>query len=148
MSTWHADRLSKLPPYLFVEIDRQKAQAVAAGRDVIDLGIGDANLDLSKLTIDDIKVDFGIGEVMIELPATGEFDIDVDGGIGSIMIKVPEGMAVRLHADLAIVGRDIPTSYSRNDNVYTSPGYSDAENRANITLGLGIGSVSIREISN
>ncbi|MBU0743198.1 aminotransferase class I/II-fold pyridoxal phosphate-dependent enzyme [bacterium] len=37
-------RLDKLPPYLFTEIDRAKREAVAAGRDVIDLGIGDPDL--------------------------------------------------------------------------------------------------------
>lgn len=36
-----ADRLKALPPYLFVEIDRAKRAAVAEGRDVINLGIGD-----------------------------------------------------------------------------------------------------------
>lgn len=36
-----AQRLQQLPPYLFVEIDRAKRQAIAAGRDVIDLGVGD-----------------------------------------------------------------------------------------------------------
>jgi LL-diaminopimelate aminotransferase len=34
-------RLDKLPPYLFTEIDRAKREALASGRDVIDLGIGD-----------------------------------------------------------------------------------------------------------
>lgn len=36
-----AQRLSLIPPYLFGEISRLKAQALAAGRDLIDLGIGD-----------------------------------------------------------------------------------------------------------
>ena len=36
-----AERVSKLPPYLFAEIDRKKQAAMKAGRDVIDLGIGD-----------------------------------------------------------------------------------------------------------
>jgi LL-diaminopimelate aminotransferase len=36
-----ADRLQKLPPYLFSEIDKKKKAAIAAGRDVINLGIGD-----------------------------------------------------------------------------------------------------------
>ncbi len=36
-----ADRLQKLPPYLFAEIDRKKKAALAAGRDVINLGVGD-----------------------------------------------------------------------------------------------------------
>jgi len=36
-----SQRLQALPPYLFVEIDRAKREAVAAGRDVINLGVGD-----------------------------------------------------------------------------------------------------------
>lgn len=38
---WTAKRLSELPPYLFVEIDRRKREAIAAARDVIDFGVGD-----------------------------------------------------------------------------------------------------------
>ena len=41
MNAYRADRLSGLPPYLFVEIDRKKRQAIEAGRDVIDFGVGD-----------------------------------------------------------------------------------------------------------
>jgi LL-diaminopimelate aminotransferase len=36
-----AKRLDKIPPYLFGEISRIKAQAIKEGKDVIDLGIGD-----------------------------------------------------------------------------------------------------------
>lgn len=36
-----AQRLSKIPPYLFNEIAAAKRRALAEGRDVIDLGIGD-----------------------------------------------------------------------------------------------------------
>ncbi len=41
MPDWTARRLGDLPPYLFVDIDRKKAAALAAGRDVIDFGVGD-----------------------------------------------------------------------------------------------------------
>jgi len=36
-----ARRLSSIPPYLFAEMSRIKAEAIARGADVIDLGIGD-----------------------------------------------------------------------------------------------------------
>ena len=39
-----AERLKQLPPYLFKEIDRKKAEVVARGADVIDLGVGDPDL--------------------------------------------------------------------------------------------------------
>lgn len=39
-----AQRLLALPPYLFEDLDRRCREAVAAGRDVIDLSIGDPDL--------------------------------------------------------------------------------------------------------
>jgi LL-diaminopimelate aminotransferase len=39
-----ADRLLQLPPYLFMEIDRLKAEVRAKGVDIIDLGVGDPDL--------------------------------------------------------------------------------------------------------
>lgn len=36
-----SERLKNLPPYLFVEIDKAKRAALAEGRDIINLGVGD-----------------------------------------------------------------------------------------------------------
>jgi LL-diaminopimelate aminotransferase len=36
-----ADRLKRLPPYLFIEIDKKKKEKRDQGKDIIDLGIGD-----------------------------------------------------------------------------------------------------------
>lgn len=51
-SRWAAQRLSELPPYLFVEIDRKKREAIAAGRDVIDFGIGDPDRPTPGFIVD------------------------------------------------------------------------------------------------
>ena len=39
-----SDRLNELPPYLFAEIDKAKKEAIAKGRDIINLGIGDPDM--------------------------------------------------------------------------------------------------------
>lgn len=39
-----SERLSKLPPYLFAELDRKRAAAVKRGLDIIDFGIGDPDI--------------------------------------------------------------------------------------------------------
>ncbi|MGI9558692.1 MAG: LL-diaminopimelate aminotransferase [Thermodesulfobacteriota bacterium] len=39
-----SDRISDLPPYLFAEIDKKKAEQIAKGVDVIDLGVGDPDI--------------------------------------------------------------------------------------------------------
>lgn len=36
-----SQRLDKIPPYLFAEIDRKIAEAKAKGHEIISLGIGD-----------------------------------------------------------------------------------------------------------
>jgi Aspartate/tyrosine/aromatic aminotransferase len=47
-----AKRLDLIPPYLFGEIARMKAQALSEGRDLIDLGIGDPDQPTPSAIID------------------------------------------------------------------------------------------------
>ncbi len=44
MKTWESTRITSLPPYIFERINRQKMEARAAGRDVVDLGMGNPDL--------------------------------------------------------------------------------------------------------
>jgi len=50
-----AERLAKLPPYLFKEIDRKKEEVMARGVDIIDLGVGDPDLPTPAHIIDALK---------------------------------------------------------------------------------------------
>jgi len=47
-----SERLKRLPPYLFVEIDNAKRKAQQEGRDIIDLGVGDPDLGTPQFIID------------------------------------------------------------------------------------------------
>ena len=51
-----ADRLKKLPPYLFKEIERKKAEVMARGVDIIDLGVGDPDLPTPSHIIEALKI--------------------------------------------------------------------------------------------
>ncbi|MCF8145415.1 MAG: LL-diaminopimelate aminotransferase [Deltaproteobacteria bacterium] len=50
-----AQRLKQLPPYLFKEIDRKKAEVKAKGVDIIDLGVGDPDLPTPQHIIEEMK---------------------------------------------------------------------------------------------
>ncbi len=54
MSFTKSQRLQALPPYLFIEIDRKKRALLAAGKDVINLGVGDPDLPTHKFIIDEM----------------------------------------------------------------------------------------------
>ncbi|MBI5623196.1 MAG: aminotransferase class I/II-fold pyridoxal phosphate-dependent enzyme [Elusimicrobia bacterium] len=47
-------RLSLLPPYLFVALDRKRAAAKAQGRDIISLGIGDPDLPTPSFIVSEL----------------------------------------------------------------------------------------------
>ena len=64
-----SDRLKALPPYLFAEIDRKKKAAVAAGRPVINLGIGDPDTPTPQFIIEAMQR-------AVEDPATHQYALD------------------------------------------------------------------------
>ncbi len=55
MAFKRAARLDQLPPYLFIEIDRRKREAIAAGKDVISFGVGDPDRPTPEFIIDRMK---------------------------------------------------------------------------------------------
>lgn len=50
-----AERLAKLPPYLFAEIDKKKKAVAAKGVDIISLGIGDPDLPTPSHIVERLK---------------------------------------------------------------------------------------------
>ena len=50
-----AKRLDKIPPYLFGEIARLKTKAIADGRDLVDLGIGDPDQPTPQAIVDKLS---------------------------------------------------------------------------------------------
>jgi len=52
----YSERLKKLPPYLFVEIDKKKKAAIERGADIISLGVGDPDLPTPKHIVDAMKI--------------------------------------------------------------------------------------------
>jgi LL-diaminopimelate aminotransferase len=47
-----SQRLNRLPPYLFAQIDRAKKAALGSGRDIINLGVGDPDLPTPRHIIE------------------------------------------------------------------------------------------------
>lgn len=50
-----AERLKRLPPYLFKEIDKKKEEALKKGIDIIDLGVGDPDLPTPPHIVEALK---------------------------------------------------------------------------------------------
>src|SRR5262249_27647617 len=64
-----SERLRKLPPYLFAEIDKKKKAAIAAGRDVINLGVGDPDRPTPQAIVRSLRHH-------VETPAFHQYALD------------------------------------------------------------------------
>ena len=70
-----ADRLKKLPPYIFLEIDRLKKEAIASGVKVLDFGVGDPDVATPAPIIEEMQAavarpenhqyPFGVGKISL-----------------------------------------------------------------------------------
>lgn len=86
-----ADRLKTLPPYLFVEIDKAKRAAIAEGRDVINLGIGDPDYPTPSHIIDAMKVALDDGD---------NHHYALDAGMPALRQEISAWFKARFAADL------------------------------------------------
>ena len=131
----------------------------------LSLGVGESDLDLEELQISEFSLDIGvgqttvtlpngqyqaqinggIGQTIVHLPDEGQIELDVDGGIGEILIYIPEDMPAKIHVDRGLAGLDIPSSYNQDEDVYTSPNFSEKKDFIEIYISQGIGNIAIRE---
>jgi hypothetical protein len=108
------------------------------------IAVGQSTLDLTGLDLGDLSASMGLGWTEVILPAEGRFEASVSGGLGGITIVIPEGMAVRLNPGTAMVLRQLPDDFQKQDGVYTSPGYASAQNRVDLDVGLAMGLLNVR----
>jgi hypothetical protein len=111
----------------------------------IGFGVGLADIDLTDLTVDDLKVSMGIGRTIVTLPDEGRFYAKIDSAIGETVVVIPAGMAARVRVDTGLAVSDLPDSYQQRDDVYTSPDYASADDRVDLEVSQAIGKVTIRQ---
>lgn len=109
----------------------------------LSVGVGPADVDLSRLDLSQLAFHIGVGDATLIFPAQGRFHAKVDGGIGKLVLRIPDGMAARIQADSGIGGMEVDDEFQRQGDVYVTPGYQDAENRVDIEVDIGLGSVVI-----
>ena len=133
-------------PYMFGRTPDWELQ-LGAGAPLeisIDSGVGRAVVDLRGLQLDELNVDLGVGQVSVWLPAEGQMSVDIGMGVGQTIIRVPRGLGVRVSTDRGLVGLEMPSDFSGGEAGYTSPGFSTAADRVEITVSQGVGMISIR----
>jgi hypothetical protein len=110
----------------------------------LDLGVGQAELDLQDISLDNLQVKTAIGNTTLTLPAQGDCQVQLEGAIGKLTVIVPSEIGVQIQASSAIGTTHVPEDYIRNAGNYRSPNYDQAENQVNLNVSNAIGLIEIR----
>jgi hypothetical protein len=113
---------------------------------VIDTGASEARLDLADLKVSDLKVNTGASSTEITLPSSaGHTRVEVEAGAASVGIQIPTDVAAQIRAGGALVGITVDKDrFPREGTYYQSPDFESAENKVEIKVNVGAGSVDVR----
>ncbi|MCR3922615.1 MAG: toast rack family protein [Firmicutes bacterium] len=108
-------------------------------------GATTAELDLSRLLIEDLDIKAGAGEIVIKL-GQSDCSIDVQSGASSVIIDVPDNIGVRLRTSGALISVDGEDGrvISVGDRSYESKELETKDAVADIHITAGAGSVTLR----
>lgn len=110
------------------------------------VAVGELNLDLSEVEIQQLKLENAVGATSVILPCTHDGSVQVELAVGEVMIYVPKGCDVNINLDTGLVRTDLPSGYLRvNDNIRNQDAEVDSPT-LDIQIEVAVGEVRIREL--
>ncbi|MFO8036312.1 MAG: DUF5668 domain-containing protein [Anaerolineales bacterium] len=110
-----------------------------------ETGAGDAQLDLSQMNVKNLKLHTGASSTTLTLPEkAGQTTVQVEAGVASVSIKIPANVAAIIKAEGGLASIQINQErFPRRGDVYQSEDYESAENKVEMKIETGLGSVKV-----
>ena len=137
-------------------------------------GVGEANIDLGQLQVDDIQITAGLGKVALKLsvqerpissdirggvgmtevkiPAGAYGNFDITGGVGEVCVEVSQDAAVRVEGKTGLGVFNLPETFFQaagsgkiaTSKAWQTADFADAERQISITFSGGVGQFNLR----
>lgn len=112
----------------------------------VEVGASDTSLDLTGLRVTELRLRVGASSTEVRLPAhAGHTRAKIKAGVSSLFLLIPEEVAAHIQTKggLAAIAVD-RARFPKTEGAYRSPDFETAENRVEIEVETGVGSVDIR----
>ncbi|MHB8132933.1 MAG: LiaF transmembrane domain-containing protein [Anaerolineaceae bacterium] len=109
----------------------------------IHQGVGQQNLDLSKLNISGFEIKLGVGQAIINLPEEDVFEGEITCGIGELVVNIPRDMPIKIKIDSGITSTEYPDGYIEEGDWLYSPNAKTSNELRILSLNNPIGSLKI-----
>ncbi len=114
----------------------------------VNVGAGEATLDLAGLDIRNLQVDVGAGDTTVDLTGDWTHDLrgDINTGAGALKLRVPENVGVRIVGYRDGVGEYLADGFMQDGDALVNPAYENATVKFDLTLRRGVGEVVIEMV--
>jgi hypothetical protein len=112
---------------------------------VFEIGAVEAQLDLSEYQVKSLALKTGASSTNLKLPsAAGMTHLKVEAGAASVNIQVPEGVAARVETQTGLASVSVDQKrFPKQNGYFQSADYETAENKVDIRIEAGVGSIEI-----
>ena len=110
----------------------------------LDMGAGQAVLDLRGLTLNTVDIAAGAGELQMDLSGAWaqSAPIIIEGGVGKVTLRLPKAVGVRVVAETGL-GRVNANGLSKEGDAYVNAAYATSAVALTITVKTGVGEVNL-----
>jgi hypothetical protein len=142
--------LEQDPSYGLPWLDHPADWSVGLAPDIpldlrLDTGAARAMVDLSGVRARSVELHTGASETRIRVPrAAGATSVRAETGAASLIVEVPAGVAARIRSRMALGTSQVDeTRFPRTATGFESAGFASAENRVDLDLQGGVGSIRV-----
>ncbi|MCK4267851.1 MAG: hypothetical protein KAX16_03375 [Actinomycetia bacterium] len=113
----------------------------------IDLGLGDSDLSLGSLNLDELDISAGAGNTRLDLVGKLNHDVDVnvDQGLGNLELRLPKDSGVRVDIDKGL-GNIKASGFKMDGDYYVNDAYADSGETLNIEIEQGAGNITLKVV--
>jgi hypothetical protein len=114
----------------------------------VNMGAGEADLDLRGVDVRRLDVNLGAGETTIDLSGVRRHDADITvaTGAGSLTVRVPADVGVRIRGLEDGIGDFTAEGFTHDGDALVNQAYDDAGVRLEIRLTRGIGEIIVEAV--
>ncbi len=111
----------------------------------LETGASESRVNLTDLCVEDLNLHTGASSTELTMPVHAGFtSAKLEAGAASVNVHIPGGVAARIRTSGGLSSISVDTSrFPRQDGVYTSPDYSTAQNKVDLTIEIGAGSARV-----
>jgi hypothetical protein len=113
---------------------------------VVNMGAGEAKLDLSKLSLTGGQINAGVGSAEVSLPSSGHFTLRINGGVGSVSILAPREVEMRVEVNTGLGSFSAGSRLREtSENTYETERFGSSDNAITLDIEVGVGSVTVQD---